>query len=696
MNIPARPAWNMIAVIAVVLFMSAISAPRLHAEATDDQATDAERIRVEGTPEPVPTDRSAFTTTIRAEEFASRIVSLPELLAETVGLKVTSYGGLGSFATVSIRGSTAEQVNIYLDGVLLNPSLGGGVNLADLPIASIEEIRIHRGVTPAHLDAAGIGGAIEILTRRARPGEPSASGSLSYGSHGRGEAIARAAWGGSVAGRDADGLISFGGNTSRGDFRFFDNNGTPFDAGDDGYSTRRNNTFWTGDLLGRAGLDLEAGGRLEAQAGIMRRRQGVPGIDAFQSETARAGSTRLLARIGFIRDQIRSGAVRLESDLHYSRTSQEFSDRAGDTTGSGAAVDAETVFDSIGPSARLFWNPVAPGWRRHHMTLLASARFETSDRTDRLNPRPERGEAGRTTGNLGVQDEIHLAGGRVALSPSLRWSRFASRFDPQDAGGGIDRRTDTRTSARMGVSWLATRTLSVRGNAGRFYRLPTFTELFGDQGTIGGNVDLAPEQGWNYDLGVVWEAASRGPGSRLHLEVGAFLNDADNLIQFVQTSQNRVTAQNTGRARVTGLELSASAGLLGWLDASLDYTWQIAIDRSGTFTHGTDLPGRPRHELSARAAAARPWGRPFYEFSYTGPTFFDPAAATLSGSARLDRDQLRVPGRYLHNAGFTRTLGRRLDLTVEVDNIANVRTVDVVRYPLPGRMAQARLRVRLP
>ena len=52
---------------------------------------------------------------------------------------------LGSgFATVSIRGSTAEQVVVYLDGVPLNRALGGGVNLADLPLAQIESIEIYR------------------------------------------------------------------------------------------------------------------------------------------------------------------------------------------------------------------------------------------------------------------------------------------------------------------------------------------------------------------------------------------------------------------------------------------------------------------------------------------------------------------------------------------------------------------------
>src|SRR5207245_10126139 len=88
-------------------------------------------------------------TVIRAEDFADRVTTVPELLREAVGVQVQSLGG--DFATVSIRGSTAEQVMVYLDGVPLNRALGGSVNLADPPPRQIESIAIQRGFTPASL-----------------------------------------------------------------------------------------------------------------------------------------------------------------------------------------------------------------------------------------------------------------------------------------------------------------------------------------------------------------------------------------------------------------------------------------------------------------------------------------------------------------------------------------------------------------
>lgn len=659
-----------------------------------------ETLHVEAEGETAPVDITGFVTTIRAEQFESRVTSLSELLREAVGLQVRSYGGLGSFATVSIRGSTSEQVNIYVDGVLMNPALGGGVNLADFSLSSVESIEIYRGFTPSFLGSAAMGGAINIRTKRPAQGGTAGSGSLSYGSYGTGEASGLVSWSrGAGTSRATEGLVSLDLTRSDGDFRFFDNNGTPSEAGDDGFETRINNRFSMGDLLGRWGLSLQSGGRVETEATVTTRRQGVPGIDAFQSPDARSEMTRALLKTGLLDDHLAGGRLSLSVDAFYTSTWQRFQDRSGGTTG-GPAADSRNILDAAGPSVYLRWHPSPAAGIGQYLGLLFSARRETAERTEHLNPVPDRGRATRFAWTLGAEDEIHFAGGRVVVTPSARWERFANSFEakPGVPVPPATRDSDSRLIGRLGAAWRPGPHLSVRANAGRFYRVPSFTELFGDQGTVSGSGDLLPEEGWNYDVGASWETdgtAGQGPLNRLHLETALFRRDADNLIQFVQTSQSHVTAQNIGKARVSGVEVSAAVGLLGCLSGDLNYTWQVAEDRSDTFRRGSDLPGRPRHEGSARASLTRSWGRPYYEFSYVGPNYFDAAAAALVGSG-VSRDRLRAPGRYLHNLGFTRSLGPRLQMTLEADNIFNVKVVDVVRYPIPGRLLEAKLRVTLP
>jgi outer membrane receptor protein involved in Fe transport len=289
-----------------------------------------------------------------------------------------------------------------------------------------------------------------------------------------------------------------------------------------------------------------------------------------------------------------------------------------------------------------------------------------------------------------------MMGGQVVLAPSLRFTGFTSDVETPAGVAPPPQETDSASdvSPKLGGAWHVNERFTLRGNVGRFYRVPSLSELFGDAATIKGNGDLQPEEGTNADLGVTWQMRPRGAMDRLYVETVLFASDAGNLIQFVQTSQSQVIAQNTGEARIRGAELSLGLGMFGWLRGSVNYTFQDAEDRSDTFRRGDDLPGRPRHVVSARASAARAWGRPYYEFDYVGPNYSDTAGAALAGSG-IPRDLIRIPGRYLHGLGYTQSAGR-LEYTVEVSNIFDVKTVDIVRYPLPGRLVQASVRLALP
>ncbi len=655
---------------------------------------DPETIEVVGEADDAPADLTAFRTSIRAEDFDRRIASVAELLAETVGLHVRSFGGLSSFATVSIRGSTSEQVNVYVDGVPLNAALGGAVNLTDLSLESIASIDVYRGFSPSWLPGGAIGGAVDIRTRRPAPGDRTVTGSLSYGSYDTANATARA----SFAGARADGLMAFSGRGTEGDFTFFDNNGTPLNGDDDGYETRENNRSWSAEVLGAGRVDLKSGGRARFDGLFTRRRQGVPGIDAFQSSTARSEMTRALTTVGLERRDLMAGRLRLDLDVHYGWTAQEFEDDAGDTTG-GVSTDARDILQTAGPGVLLRCKVDAEGALRQELTSRWSARWERADRRDRLSDVEDRGTATRWTYDITLEDALHMpggAGGHVVLTPSLRFTSLTSDVEtpagvtppPRETGSASD------VSPKLGAAWLVNERFTVRGNVGRFYRAPTLAELFGDAAAIKGNAELQPEEGANADVGVTWEAPPRGALDRLHVETVLFASDADNLIQLTQTSQSQVIAQNTGDARIRGAEFSLGLGLLGWLRGSVNYTFQDAEDRSDTFRRGDDLPGRPRHVVSARASATRAWGRPYYEFDYVGPNYSDAASAALAGSG-IPRDLIRIPGRYIHGAGYTQSAGR-LEYTIEVTNIFDVKTVDIVRYPLPGRLVEASVRVALP
>ncbi|WP_160296905.1 TonB-dependent receptor domain-containing protein [Sphingomonas sp. ERG5] len=93
--------------------------------------------------------------------------SLPELLDQIPGVFVRRVGGTGQYTTTSIRGSAPSQVNIYIDGVPYNTSSEVAADISTIPVGNVERVEVYRGTVPARFSGAPLGGAINIVTKKA-------------------------------------------------------------------------------------------------------------------------------------------------------------------------------------------------------------------------------------------------------------------------------------------------------------------------------------------------------------------------------------------------------------------------------------------------------------------------------------------------------------------------------------------------
>jgi iron complex outermembrane receptor protein len=615
-------------------------------------------------------DPTAFGTVIEAAQWADRITTLPALLREAVGVQVKSIGD--TFSTVSIRGSTAEQVMVYLDGVPLNRAAGGAVNLADIPVAQVERIEVYRGMTPASLPEASIGGAI-LITTRAPKGPASGDGWISAGSLGSAEASvscgeekARGGW-----------RLAADGGASDGDFLFLDNNGTEQDPADDEVTHRVNNDFRRGHALARGHLRTGETD-LTFEADGFRREEGVPGIDALQSEEARLETSRLILSAGAERAGLLDGRLVLRGALSW-RDEQERYDGGG--TIAPFARSSDNTIDSTSLSGG---GSLIAG-ARQALSFLAAVRKETADLRD---PSPGGGEVGtadRRVLSATIEDQILFAAGRVQVVPSLRYEASASDMTPGPAAGVLPTSGDLDTSAvtgRLGVRGDLSPGWSLRANTGNYERVPDFTELYGHRGAVLGNPGLVPEHGTNADLGLAYDAPhAAGPFRSLHAEGTLFATDARDLIVYVPTSFGIVVAQNIGAARIRGVELSVAGTLGARLSGGFNIVRQEAIETGDTFREGFPLPGRS--ELEASTSLGGVWGRTrlAWNFTYVGP----------NNLSTVGSESGELPARYLHDLSCRVLLPHRLEATVQVHNLFDDHNVDLYRYPLPGRRYEARL-----
>ena len=123
-------------------------------------------------------------TVIHTKQFEGEQKDLPTLLERVPGLFVQRVSGTGHYTVARSRGSTAAQVNVYVDGVLMNLNGDAAVNLATIPIDNVERVEVYRGYVPARFSGSPLGGVINIVTKKPdKVGGSISQGIRSYGGY---------------------------------------------------------------------------------------------------------------------------------------------------------------------------------------------------------------------------------------------------------------------------------------------------------------------------------------------------------------------------------------------------------------------------------------------------------------------------------------------------------------------------------
>lgn len=608
---------------------------------------------------------TGFADVLEASSWQGEL-STADVLSRAVGVSVRESGGVGGYAVASLRGSTAAQVPVYLDGMLLNGPGRGAVNLADVDLAQLERIELYRGSAPLTLGGGSLGGAIHLYTRG---GPSSLRASLTHGSFEtwQGEAAGawkRGAWTLALRGRAV---------RSENDWDFLDDKRTPYNPDDDEVVARVNN-----DARG-AGGQLQAsrpiaGGTLVVSELIDTREQGLPGRGVIQSETARSRSTTHHARVAWRSRPRAEGRLRTLA-IHQRSEVQGVTDRDADL--SGVARERTDRLHSIGIStsgAVVPWG--ATVWR----VETSAARLRSQD--DALLDGDGEPQS-RWSSAIGIQPKWRAFDGRLLLSPGARvevheqWWNESSALDGLPRGDAM-RSTLWAHTAQIGARVELSQGLALKGNLGIYRRVPTLLELFGDRGTTTANPDLRPEEGVNRDLGLVWSDPSFGA----RVGFSAFVNDAFDLITFERTSPVSSRARNLGRAEIRGFELQADVAAMGpfAVHAALTRLW-TEDQTDDAVAGGKALPFRPGIEFEAETTAR-------FGAVRLGVDLF-----VMSQNYQQSGEVLRVPSRRLVGASAHYRLNSTWSLRGRVDNLGDVEVHDFLGDPLPGRRLSIALEV---
>ena len=144
---------------------------------------DLEGITVEGRRPDWETKLSpGSVTVVHPDDFKGEQKTLSDLLLTVPGVHVREVNGKGQYTTVTVRGSTAAQVGIFIDGVLANLGGDSAVDLSTIPVQNVERIEVYRGYVPSRFGGTFIGGVVNIVTTK--PMKTNVSLEIGAGSYG--------------------------------------------------------------------------------------------------------------------------------------------------------------------------------------------------------------------------------------------------------------------------------------------------------------------------------------------------------------------------------------------------------------------------------------------------------------------------------------------------------------------------------
>jgi vitamin B12 transporter len=624
-----------------------------------------------------------FVTVLHPDEH-SPTASVADAIATTVGAQTRSLGGLGAYQSISVRGAPPGQTAVLIDGVPLARIAVVTTDLGRFTLDAFGEARLYRGAVPIELGGAGVGGALDLITR------------LGRGEHG--ERIQASAGVGSFGARhlrlhygDDHGRVlsstTVGYQGAAGDYTYFNDGDTDLNPKDDGYRVRGNNGFDQIDGATRFGaVDKSAAGG----ARIAWKRQGLPGSTSNPADAAELSTLDAIGD-GHIDTRVGSGIGR---QLAYVLVERQ---RLQDPMGELGLGTADRAYQTLSGGGSSTWKlPI----REHR--LAAGIELRGDRFRDRDLGGMRRDLSGTRVGGAAMAAIDLVLSSQLVVTPAFRLDAMRSAPTPMTAGPTalvpIPPRWDVVPSPRFSTLVSVSSDVAIKGSAGWYVRLPTLLEVFGDRGYIVGTPDLRPERGPSGDLGVVWgPAKALGEIDRILVEADVFANRAHDTIALI-TAGFVTRAVNLDNTQGYGAELVGSARFARSVSVTASYTRLVSEQMSvDVNVNGKSVPRTPGHMLYGRVDAVRKLaGRLaslWLDTSWQATSFLDPANLG------------RVPARLLVGTGARVEIGGGVGVSVSVANLADTRIMqmphdrpptpmlaqtpeplsDVAGFPLPGR-----------
>ena len=623
-----------------------------------------------------PLQASSSYAEVLPEAWEGRSLSAAEVLASLPGVQYTRQGGVGSFQTVSIRGVSAKNIVVCMDGIPLNDASGGAVDFGSIDLNQVEKIEVYKDRVPAKFGGRGIGGAINFVTKGSKPAEAvlkpedkkSGRVLLSYGSHNTWEAstqlLSRLTDSASVS-------ASLSARHSDNDYEFESQNGTQYDPDDDYTDTRRNAEFTEYSGLFKARVLHASGVFSTLNFNFSRSEGGNPGRDDYQTSVAgykgefaqatyRAELPQLLGWL-WLEFSLTGKFEKAVSHSYYPLDHLGYA--SSDFLKYGAAgyslipeVLANYSGEKIEANLRLSLDMSYYSGRGSSKPWNLT-RYATTSSGDVSYNILKTLSVGGEGSALFIKDDIH--GGEYVSPVLTKKLKSAKDRDVSFAGRGFVRydAPDSRYGGSLSI--------------GRLFRAPQLMEIYGVYPGMVSNPDLLDESALRFEVGGYYMI----PKSQTVIRATYFQTSVKNAICWIN-SGNFLKPLNVGKSHIRGLEAELESKPKKWFTAILRATFQKTEDKSEEhYYNGKMLPYEPARSYYAEAKFDLPY---HFDFIWTSEY------RTKIFEDRTNR--IKQPAVDLHHLSLGYNPFNKTRLVFALRNITDEKYRNVYTpFPTPGR-----------
>jgi len=572
---------------------------------------------------PLLRSTSSVTVIDRDEIEKSAAADLPSLLKSHTGVSVSTNGGMGAVANVSVRGTKTNQTLILVNGVRIASATAGSASVFNIPLDSVERIEIAKGAHSAQYGSDAIGGVINIITRQ---GGACADGRSACGTATVG---VMHPWGGyasgNVQGNDNGLTYSAGGSVigTRGyDFTTPDHPWGIHEPDDDG--------FLQGSL--HLSLSKELGwGRIYGDALLARGRTEYDG--SFPSDNEQY-TTTFAGKIGTHIDHSEdwSSTVELYSGIDNQKNFRKGQpgDSRFDTSRYGIFASTERSFETDGVT-----NVLTGGVESYREKVDSTIDYDVNARTI-----------------------------------SSVFAQYSAEYEAFRLDSGIrydhNSQFGSATTYNIGASYEIVPDLTLRSSYATGFRAPTFNDLYWPADPVFGpaaNPNLRPEKSRSWEVGVKWQASAD-----TSFDIAAYqtlLTDA-----IVLDPNDNYIPNNVSRARITGFEAEVSHRFSDEWSGKATLDLRRPIDRDT----GLYLPNSDRFKATA-------------EITYSPNEQLDLTARVLYGGSRYiyDFTQEKLPDYVTADFTALYAVDASSRLKLAVENVFDKQYQTNLGYRAPGR-----------